>query len=471
MRHIRGANRQQTTLLPESLDEFVPADHPVRVIDAYVDSLDTKALGFDKAVTKETGRKPYHPGDLLKLYVYGYLNRVSSSRRLETECHRNLEVLWLMKRLRPDFKTIADFRKDNGEAIRGACRSFIQFCRQSQLLSGQKVAIDGSKFRAAASIDQALTRSQLEAQRARIEQKIERYLAQLDEADSEDGPVELERDHIGQALEQLKAKAQHLQEREVEMDCMQRDQHCATESDAKLLRSGREGTILGYNVQTAVDADTGLIVHHEVTDDSSDSRQLLPMAEQAKAELGADVLEVLADKGYSNGEHLQACDEQGITATVARPQIPSSNPQMYQKQDFVYDEERDQYRCPAGNVLHHSSDDHAKKKHRYRRSGCDQCPLQANCTRSDTRTITRHFYEAALERSQARVQGDPSAMGQRMAIVERPFAQLKQAMALRRFNCKGMTGAKTEMAIAVLGYNLNRMISRLGVPRMLEMIA
>ena len=470
MRHIQGENRFQTTLLPESLEDFVDVNHPVRVIDAYIDSLDIRGLEFSKALPKETGRKPYDPADLLKLYVYGYLNKVRTSRRLETECHRNLEVLWLMRRLAPNFKTIADFRKDNGEAIRRTCRAFVHFCRKASLLSGDLVAIDGSKFKAAASKDRALTRKQVQRDRAETERKIDRYLKQLDEADQEEGDVELERTRVSEVLEQLKKKTQRLDDFEHAMEAGNRNQHCETEPDARFLRSGRDGTILGYNVQTAVDADTGLIVHHAVTNDSSDSRQLQPMAEKTKEALGKGTLDVLADAGYSNGAQLAACEQQGITATVPRPAIPSIYKNIYQKSDFTYEREHNQFRCPAGNVLHYARDDNRRLSHVYKRKGCDQCSLQDNCTKANTRTITRHFNEDAFDRSAARLIANPSLMNQRMAIAERPFAILKRAMAMRRFTCRGIGAASTEMAIGVLSYNLNRMINAVGVPRMLALI-
>jgi transposase len=467
MRHIQGENRHQTSLLPPSLEDFVATDHPVRVIDALVDKLDLASLGFAKAVPKDTGRKPYDPGDLLKLYIYGYLNQVTTSRRLERECHRNLEVLWLLGRLAPDFKTIADFRKDNGPAIRQACRTFIQFCRQAGLLSGRLVAIDGSKFKAAASKDQTLTRKQLNRDRAKIEQRVARYLARLDEADQEDAEMDLERERVQVALHRL----EQLDRYEQAMDAGDRNEHCATEPEARLMRSGRDGMVLGYNIQSAVDGDTGLIVHHDVTQDAGDNRQLQPMAEQAKAELGSDELTVLADAGYSNGEQLAVCEAQGITATVPRRIVPNSNKAFYQKADFDYDLKRNHYRCPAGQVLRYVTDDKRRKLHLYKRSGCNQCSLQAQCAKSNNRIITRHFYEAAFERSEARLQADPSLKTQRMAIVERPFAMLKQAMALRRFVCRGMAGVRSEMAIAVTGYNLKRMTNRIGVPQMLALLA
>tara|TARA_R110002110_G_scaffold415773_2_gene655508 strand:- start:2298 stop:3713 length:1416 start_codon:yes stop_codon:yes gene_type:complete len=471
MRHIIGEDRDQTTLLPDSLEDFVAQDHPVRVIDAFIDTLPLAELGFTKAETKITGRKPYHPGDLLKLYVYGYLNQVRTSRRLERECHRNLEVLWLIRRLTPDFKTIADFRRDNGAAVRGACRAFIQFCRSAGLLNGRLIGIDGSKFKAAASKDQALTRRQLERDRKLIDEKIERYLEQLDEADSADRGEGLERDKVHDALEKLKEKARRLDEREAEMDSMERDQHCQTEPEARIMRSGRDGMVLGYNLQSAVDADSGLIVHHELTQDGGDSRQLLPLALATKAVLEAETLDVVADTGYSNAEHLDACEREGITATVPRSLIPGSPKEFYQKSDFTYEAEQDRYICPAGESLHHTGNDKHRNLKLYTRTGCSSCAQHSQCTRADKRFVSRSFYDDAIVRSNARLEANPRLMIERMTVVERPFAVLKHAMGLRRFVCRGKTQAETEISLAILGHNLKRMMSIKGVPGMLELLS
>lgn len=470
MRHIEGESRDQIALLPQSLEDFVAEDDPARVIDAYVNTLDLSALGFDKAVTKETGRKPYHPADLLKLYVYGYLNRVSTSRRLERECQRNVEVMWLLKRLCPDFKTIADFRKDNGQAIRAACGAFIEFCRDARLLKGHQVAIDGSKFKAAASIDQSLTRNLVKRDRALIEEKIQEYLQRLDHADNAECQSDLDRERVQEALEKLHRRKKRLEVFERGMQASGLNEHCATEPEARLMRSGRDGMVLGYNVQTAVEASTGLIVHHEVTDEPGDTRQLLPIAEGAKAALAVEQLQVVADGGYSNGEHLDACERRSITATVPRRIIPGSSAE-FQKADFKYEVEHDQYRCPAGEILSRRGTDERRKVHLYKRRGCAQCPLQPRCTTSDTRLVTRHIYEAAYARSEARLRADPSLMSRRMQIAERPFAVLKHLMGFRRFSCFGIRVARAEMAIAVLAYNLKQLISNLGTTRALALLS
>ena len=471
MRHITGDSRQQATLLPDTLDDYVDEDHPVRVIDAFVDTLDIKALGFSKAETQVMGRKPYHPGDLLKLYIYGYLNQTRSSRRLEKECHRNLELLWLLRRLAPDFKTIADFRKDNGEAVRGASRAFIQFCRQADLLTGRLVAIDGSKFKAAASKDSVTMRAQLPEQRQRIDKMIDRYLQQLDQADADDQHIELESASVKEALQQLQQEKTALDRIEARMDERGRNQACMTEPDATLMRSGREGMVVGYNVQSAVDADSGMIIHHQVTDEGEDRRQLYPMAQQTKAELDQETLNVLADGGYSNGEQLAACDAEGITVTLPIQRSINDLSEAYPKSAFTYDADQDCYICPAGERLTHKTVNKKQKRHMYTREGCHTCALKPQCTKANKRWVSRHFNEDAFERCEARLNQNPTLMRQRMAIAERPFAILKHIMGFRRFLCWGIEAVRSEMGLGVLSYNLKRTINREGVPALLAALA
>lgn len=466
MRHLKGESRQQSTLFPESLDDYVSADNPVRVIDAYMDSLDMQALGFTQAATKHTGRKPYDPADLLKLYTYGYLNQVRSTRRLEKECHRNVEVLWLMKRLAPDFKTLANFRQQNSKAIREACRGFIQFCREASLLDSRMIAIDGSKFRAAASMSKTYNRKQLDALQKRLNRKIDDYLHLMAKSEQSDAN---EKSSIHEALSQL-------QKRKVKLDGLSSSldegasQCCETEPEAKRMRSGREGIVVGYNVQSAVDVETGLIVHHEVTTEGSDNRQLEPIATAAKSELGVDTLQVLADAGYSNGEQLERCEEQGIEPAVPVNRAVNNKGNYFQKSEFTYDSEQDQFTCPAGQLLTYQTYNRKKKHRLYARTGCNACPLQGRCTSADKRWVTRHFNEDALDRSQQKVDENPGLMRLRSAVVERPFAQLKHNMGMRRFGCWGQSGAESEMGLAVMAYNLNRMINALGVQRMLQLI-
>lgn len=468
MRHLQGESRQQSTLFPESLDDYISEDSPIRIIDAFIDSLDMAELGFTQAITKDTGRKPYHPCDLLKLYTYGYLNQVRSTRRLEKECHRNIEVLWLMKRLTPDFKTISNFRQQNEKAIRQACRAFISFCRKAQLLDGRLVAIDGSKFKAAASMGKTYNRKQLDDLQKRLNRQIEGYLTKL--AQSEKHEPEEDTGNVKEALDTLKKRQQTLSELAEDMEQKGAKQCCETEPEAKRMRSGREGIIVGYNIQTAVDVDTGIIVHYDVNSEGNDFNQLAPMAENTKEMLERDELEVIADTGYSNGEHLAECEEQGITASVPAKRAVNNQGNYFQKSDFLYDEAKDHFTCPAGKILPHKTMNTKDKLHLYARSGCNQCPLQDQCTKADQRWVSRHFYEEALNRSQQRVDNNPELMKQRAATVERPYAQLKHTMGVRRFLCWGMTGAKAEMGLSIMAYNLNRAINEFGVKRLMQII-
>lgn len=470
MRHIQGTSRQQTTLLPDTLEDYVGTDNPVRVIDAFIDTLDMQALGFLKANTKITGRKPYCPSDLLKLYVYGYFNRVRSSRRLEKECHRNLEVLWLMKRLAPDFKTIANFRKQNTKAIKGACQQFVQFCRKADLLGSKLVAIDGSKFRAAASKDRVLTPSSIEKQCESIDKRIEHYLKELDKSDTQDQMIGIDSKHVEEALQKLTEKKASLNDYKKLISAQSSDNHCTTEPDAKLMRSGREGMVVGYNVQSAVEASSGLIIHHEVTDEATDNQQLQPMAEEAKEVLKVDELDVLTDAGYSNGEQLFNCEKANITTTL--PPNRGTNSQgkgkLYQRSDFKFDPKNNQFTCPAGDILQYTTKSNAQKLYLYKGTDCEGCSQKEHCTNAQNRRVSRHFYEESFDRVEERLKQNPDSMTQRMAIVERPFAILKHCMDMRRFLCWGIEGARSEMGIGILSYNLKRMINEKGVSTLLE---
>lgn len=466
MRHLEGTPRNQSSLLPPQIEDYVPSDHPVRVIDAFVDSLDVAGLGFDKAQTAVTGRRPYHPGDLLKLYIYAYLNQTSSTRRLEKECHRNLELMWLLKQLAPDFKTIANFRKDNGKAIKKVCRHFIIFCKQAGLVSGELVAIDGSKFKAAASKDQAITRKQLEKQLGKLDRKIDLYLSQLAQSEA-DTETDLNKEKVAEALAYLRSHQAQVQGELDELDAQGKTQHCRTEPDAKLMRSGREGMVVGYNAQNAVDEKHQLIVHHELTQVGGDNQQLAPITDATREVLDGDLERVVADAGYSNGAQVAEIQAKGVK--VAVPANRSVNNQgegeLFQKRDFIYLPEQDAYRCPAGELLHHRTFSTKDQLHLYTREGCNRCPLQAKCTRASKRWVSRHFHEASLE--QATFDATPSLMIRRMATVEPPFATLKRLLNRGRFTCWGLSSASSEYSLGVLSYNLMRAINVLGVKGML----
>lgn len=474
MSYIQGESRDQGSLFPVTLDELVPQEHLVRVIEAYVARLDLAALGFARARPKRTGRPPYDPADLLKLYLYGYLNQVRSSRRLERECRRNVELMWLLNRLTPDFKTIADFRRDNAQAFVATCGGFVQFCREQRLLAGDTVAIDGSKFQAVASKRRAHTAKQLARAKAKVAARIDEYvqaLADSDEAECE--TAQPKRAEVEAALAKLRDRQSRLEAVEAAMEQRQTSQHVEGEEEARLMRSGQGRSMVAYNVQTAVDAEHGLIVHHAVTNEAADNRQLQPMAEAAKSALQREELTVLADAGYSNGEHFLGCERSRITALVPINRAVNSHGQgkFYSKSEFTYEAETDSYRCPAGARLTRR---HVARKERliyYTTGACRSCPLRPNCTQGSQRRVTRHVDEAAFERMERRLIEHPQAMARRRAVVEHPFGSLKcRVLGNGRLLLRHLKGARTEMALAILAYNFRRVSNILG-PRLHSALA
>ncbi|MBW6128592.1 IS1182 family transposase [Pseudomonas aeruginosa] len=472
MGYIQGEGRQQSSLFPPTLDELVPADHLVRVIEAYVARLDLQQLGFSKAQPSRTGRPAYDPADLLKLYLYGYFQRIRSSRRLEAECQRNVEVMWLLGRLAPDFKTIADFRKDNGAAFQATCRAFVQFCRQVGLIAGQLVALDGSKFQAVASQRKHLSLAKLKRQQAKLEAQIARYLAELDEADRSEATAVVDRDAVKAALQHLKNRQADNLTAQALMETQGLEQFVVGEADARLMRT-HQGAKVAFNVQSAVDGEQGLILHHAVTQDGSDNQQLEPMAKAAQAVLEQAQLTVTADAGYSNGEQFQACDDAGVTAYV--PANRGVNNQggdtpLFDREAFTYDAANDRYQCPAGQWLPLKQVNGTQRIYAAR-SDCSACPLQPQCTNARRRHVTRHTHEAAFARMQQRMQAHPEMMVRRRSIVEHPFGNLKQwILGNGRFLLRQLQGARTEMALAVNAYNLKRAINVLGARRLIELM-
>jgi len=468
MAHVTGQSRYQSTLFPEVLDEVVSIDDPVRVIDAFVDTLDLAALGFSKVAAEEMGRPPYAPGDLLKLYVYGYLNRVRSSRRLEAETQRNVEVMWLINRLTPAFKTIADFRKDHAGAIVGVCRAFIRFCREQSLFGAELLAIDGTKIAAVASRKQVITPKQIEKMNASIERKIADYLASMDAADREEPRAAGAPADVAAALEALKAQKLRLQGQAQRLAASGLKQLVVTEPEAKLMRTPH-GHAVAYNAQTVVDAQHKLIVAFDLTNEGNDQQQLHPMAVQGKDAVGADEVTVVADTGYSNGEHGALCEQDSITAVV--PRAATVNPtgaQYFSRDQFAYDAESDSWRCPAGETLSLFKTSHTQQKKEYTTQACGTCPLKAQCTKAARRVIVRGFHEDAREAMHRRAVADPIWMKHRREMAEHPFGTMKWLMGLPRFLVRGLRKAKAELALGVLSYNLKRVINLLGVPALLR---
>ncbi len=473
---IEGADRAQSTLLPECLDDWVDESNPVRFIDAFVDGLDLKELGFSGVDPAETGRPAYHPSVHLKLYVYGYLNRVHSSRRLECEAGRNLEVMWLLGRLAPDFKTIADFRKDNGAAIKKACAHFIEVCRKLGLLTKASVAIDGSKFKAVNNRDKNFTKGKIERRRKQLEESVSRYLSQLDTADLQESStaITLKRIRLKDKLEKLHSEMEKLDAVEKRMLTEPDEQFSLTDPDSRsMATSGRGSGVVGYNVQTAVDTEHHLIIAHEVTNVGNDTAHLANMAGQAKAVLQVDKVEAVADRGYFDSQQILDCDRAGIELTLPKPERSGSKSQgRFGKQDFVYKADQDAYRCPAGEMLTYrfTGKEDGKSLRRYWTTACWACPLKSKCTTGPERRISRWEHEHVLEAVQERLDLNPDAMRTRREVVEHPFGTLKMRMGATHFLCKTLPKVATEMALAVLGYNLTRVINIVGVEKMMEAV-
>jgi transposase len=474
-RFIEGEARSQSLLFPERLDDYVPEDNPVRAIEVFVESLDLGKLGFEGVEPEATGRPAYHPAVLLKIYIYGYLNRIQSSRRLERETQRNVELIWLTGKLMPDFKTIADFRKDNGLAIRAVCREFIVLCRRLELFAEAIVAIDGSKFKAVNNRDKNFTDRKLKARMEQLEESIGHYLAELDRADRE--PTAVSEDKVSRLKDKIagmKAHIERLNEIGAQMQQAPDGQVSLTDPDARSMATSGRGTgIVGYNVQTAVDAKRHLIVAHEVTNLGHDRSQLGSMAKQARSATGQEHLTVLADRGYFSGEQILECDKAGISALVPKPLTSNSKAEgRFDKRDFVYVPEADEYRCPAGQRATHrfTSIENGLKLHRYWSSACPRCPIKAQCTPSEYRRITRWEHEHVLDAMQRRLDRTPEASKLRRQTAEHPFATLKTWMGSTHFLTRRLPRVSTEMSLHVLAYNMKRVMQILGVQPLMRAI-
>jgi transposase len=475
-RFIEGADRGQSTLLPDCLEDWIDESNPVRAVDVFVDGLALAELGFEGVEPEATGRPSYHPSALLKLYIYGYLNRIQSSRRLEREAGRNMEVIWLLRRLTPDDKTIADFRKDNGPAIRKVCAQFVALCRQMGLLTKASVAIDGSKFKAVNTRDKNFTRGKVERRRAQLEESVARYLAQLDTADRQEPSEALaaKTAHLKEKLSKLESEMQRLAALEKLMLASPDQQLSLTDPDARsMATSGRGSGVVGYNVQVAVDTEHHLIITHEVTNSGSDRAQLANVASQAKDVLGVDKLEAVADRGYFSGPEILACHNAGVAVTLPKPMTSGIEAKgRFGKQDFVYVSDEDVYRCPAGEKLkyYYTNEEKGQKLRRYWTNACRHCALKSRCTTGPQRRITRWEHEHVLEAVQKRLDENPQAMRQRRETVEHPFGTLKMRMGATHFLMKRLPKVATEMALHVLAYNLTRVMNIVGVKPLIAAI-
>src|ERR1700686_1873143 len=430
-------------------------------------------MSFEGVEPAATGRPSYHPSILLKLYIYGYLNRVQSSRRLEREAGRNFEVMWLLGRLIPDHKTVADFRKDNGRAIRKVCARFVELCREMGLLATASVAIDGSKFKAVNNRDRNFTRAKVERRRAQLEESVARYLSHLDTADRQQPSEALvaKTTRLKEKLAKLGEEMRRLEELEARMLAAPDQQISLTDPDSRsMATSGGGSGVVGYNVQVAVDTEHHLIVPHEVTNVGSDRAQLARVAQATKAALQTDSLEAVADRGYFSGEEILACDQAGITVTLPKPMTSGMEAKgRFGKQDFVYLPEEDVYRCPAGERLkyYYTNVENGLRLRRYWTNACRTCALKSRCTTAVQRRITRWEHEHVIEAVQKRLDENPQAMRTRRETVEHPFGTIKARMGGSQLLMKTLPRVASEMALHVLAYNLTRVMNIIGVQPLL----
>jgi transposase len=474
MSYVEGASREQRVLFPEALDDYIMEDNVVRFIDAFVDGLKMEELGFAGTAPKETGRPPYDPRDLLKLYIYGYINRIRTGRALERECHRNVEVMWLMRKLCPDFKTITDFRKDNRQAFKGVFRQFVMVCKGLGLLGGEWVAVDGSKFKAVNSGQRNFTKKKLERTLKELDHKVERYLDEMDRTDPSEQNTPLDKEGLKHKIEKLKERKGRYEDLLKELNATGQSQISLTDPDSRAMALTPRGEV-SYNVQTAVDSKYHLIVAQEVTNEGLDNHQLFAMAQGAKEILDRGEIDVVADMGYYSHEEFQNCEAAGIKAYVAKP-LNSKNTAhgLFGKEKFVYEPESDCYVCPNQERLtfRFQSREYKNKKFRYYWTvACLSCPIKAQCTTNKKfRRIKRWEHEAIAERVQKRVLANSLVMKMRQQIVEHPFGTMKFWNDQRHFLTKGLEKVKGEFSLSTLAYNMKRAVNVLGTTALIAAV-
>lgn len=470
---IEGVERGQSTLFPERLEDWVGEDHLVRVVDLFVEELDLAGLEFERATPARTGRPGYHPAVLLKLFIYGYLNRVPSSRRLEREAGRNVELMWLTGRLVPDHKTIADFRRDNGPAIRRTCAEFVELCRRIGVLKGDCVAIGRAKFKAVNNRDRNFTKGKIASRIAHLEAAVERYIDEMVRIDrQEEGEARAEKvENLGQRYGRIRQEIERLKAMDRALEDAPDGQISLTDPDARAMATSARGSgLVGYNAQAAVDTETHLIVTHDVTNECHDRDQLSAMAKEAKAALGRTEMSAIADKGYFSGHEILACHEAGITTTVPRSATSGNRIKgMYVKDDFAYEPVADVYRCPAGEILtyRYTTEEAGLQLRRYWTGACRDCPIKSRCTTGEERRISRWEHEHLVDDMRDRISRDPSLMARRRSTVEHPFGTIKAWMGATHFQMRRLKNVRTELALHVLAYNIKRVISMIGVRRLM----
>jgi len=466
MSYVEGESREQRILFPEILDDYIGEDNVVRFIDTFVDGLEMEELGFDRSAPKETGRPPYDPRDLVKLYIYGYLNRIRTGRTLERECQRNVELMWLLRKLRPDFKTITDFRKDNRKVFKGVFRQFVWLCKGLGLVGGELVAVDGSKFKAVNSGQRNFNEKKLERRLKELDQKVERYLDEMDRSDQTEQDKALDKEEIKKKIAKLKERKGQYEELLKELKVRGQSQISLTDPDSRVMALTYRGEV-SYNVQTVVDQKYHLIVAQEVTNEGLDNHQLFTMAHKTQQVLGRNELQVVADMGYYNHEELKQCEEAGITTYVSKPLVSKNRARgLFGKEKFVYEAEGDCYRCPAQERLdfRFETQEGDQKFRYYWTKACPGCALKPQCT-TDPRfhRIKRWEHEAVLERIEQRVKANSVILKLRKQLVEHPFGTLKFWNDQRHFLMKGLEKVKGEFSLSTLAYDIKRALNILGV--------
>jgi len=475
MHHVEGDSRDQWALLPARLDDYVAPDHPVRFIEAFVEGLDMAALGFTNARLGTTGRPPYAPQVLIKLYLWGYLNRVRTSRKLERETERNLEVLWLVRKVRPDYKTIAEFRRKNGAALKKLFKVFVELCKEMEVLGGELVAIDGTKIQANNSKKRYFRKGDLEKRVEALDRQIERYFQAMDQADREEGPPP---ERQGITPEQVAAMQERLKRYRGYWETMEQNgetQIALTDPESREMKSG-QGTQIAYNVQTAVDAKHHLVVAVEVTTEATDRRQLETMAKAAKEALGVEALDVVVDRGYEEADRIKACEDAGIRVHIPEPKStvplhPGIPEPAYHEDRFIYDAKQDAYRCPAGKVLTYRGmcTQRDKRMRRYQSRECKTCAVRGHCTQAQRgRTILRWEHEAVLERVRVRSKTHPEIMAKRKCLAEHPFGTVKRGWDQGYFLLRGQPKVMTEACLSFLAYNMRRVLTIFDVPEIIR---
>lgn len=474
MEHIKGMDRKQVLLFPEVIDDYITDENPVKFMDAFVDSLELIELGFKHAELRPTGRPPYDPADLLKLYIYGYLNRVRSSRFLERECEKNVEVMWLLKKLTPDFKTIADFRKDNRDAIKKVFKEFIYLCKKLDLFGGELVAIDGSKFKAVNSKKRNFNEAKLKKRLKDIDEKIESYLKEIDENDNNEAYVSPpDKEKLKGKIELLKVRKEEYQERLKKLKESGETQVSLTDPDSRAMLNNQKIEVC-YNVQMSVDEKNKLILDYEVTNEVVDSNQLCEMSKRAKDILDVKELKVTADAGYYNPEDIKECLDNGITPYVPERNVDGKKnvDPSFSKRKFTYDKEKDVYVCPAGNELKFWATYDARSEKLYKTEKCSSCEFRPRCTSHKRgRIVTRRKYEDILQENRKRIKDNMDMVNKRKELVEHPFGTIKRSFNQGYMLLKRLYKVGTEISLTVLAYDIKRVINIVGVEKLMTEIA